>query len=72
MGWEGGLGTAILLEPLTASLVDFDQQVFDILDFALHRLSLVAQLAVLSLQAVQFFLQRIQLRPLTQPIPVGR
>lgn len=74
-GWEVGevsvgiLGTAILFQPLTASLVDLDQQIFDVLDFSFHRLRLVTKLPVLPLQAMKLLLQRVQLRPLTQSVP---
>ncbi|TNN33104.1 NF-kappa-B inhibitor zeta [Liparis tanakae] len=60
-------GTAVLLVPLAARLVDLDQEVFDVLDLSLHRLRLVAQLPVLPLQAVKLLLQEVKLRPLSQP-----
>lgn len=49
----------VLLVPLAAGLVNFNQQVFDILDFTFYRLCLVPQLPVPPFKAMQLFLQRI-------------
>lgn len=62
----------VLLVPLAAGLVNFNQQVFDILDLTFHRLCLVPQLPVPPFQAVQLLLQRIQLGPFPLAIPARR
>lgn len=63
------LDCCVLLEPLATGLVNFNQQVFDILDFTFYGLCLVAQLAVPPLKAMQLFFQRIKLRPFSLAIP---
>lgn len=63
------LGCAVLLLPLAAGLVNFDQQVFDILDFTFYRLRLVPQLPVPPFQTMELFLQRVELCPLPLAIP---
>lgn len=53
------LRSRILLEPLATGLVNFNQQVFDILDFTFYGLCLVPELPVPPFKAMQLFLQRI-------------
>lgn len=66
------LDRCVLLVPLAAGLVNFNQQVFDILDFTFYRLCLVPQLPVPPFEAVQLLLQRIQLCPFSLAIPAIR
>lgn len=63
------LNCCVLLEPLATGLVNFNQQVFDILDFSLYGFCLVPQLPVPPFKAVQLFFQRIKLRPFSLAIP---
>lgn len=64
-----GLGTGILFEALTPSLIHFNQEVFDILDLSLYRFGFVTQLPVSPFQSMKLFLQAVLLRPLPLSIP---
>lgn len=60
----GGSSAGLLFKALAAGLVHLNQEIFDILDLTLHRLRLVTELPVPSFEAVQLFLQGVQLRSL--------
>lgn len=64
-----GLGTGIVFEALTPSLIHFNQEVFDILDLSLYRFGFVSQLPVSPFQSMKLFFQTVLLRPLPLSIP---
>lgn len=58
--------------PLASSLVHFDEQILDILDLPLHRLSPLPQLPVPCLQPLALALQGLALCALPLPVPQSR
>lgn len=58
--------------PLASSLIHLDEQILDILDLTLHRLSPLPQLPVACLQPLALALQGLALCPLPLAVPQSR